>query len=100
MALFQRAADAAEQQNDPAVWVAAVLGLARGQQYNLPPGLLPIRLHAAYEAVDEPHHRAQLAAALARCWAYANEPRRAKPFAIEALHLAERQDDPVLMADA
>ena len=100
MTLFQQAADAAEQENDQQAWVSAVLGLARGQQYNLSPGLLPVRLHAAYEAVDEPRLRAQLAAALARCWAYANEPRRAKPFAIEALHLADRQDDPVLMADA
>ena len=100
MALFQKAADAAEQENDQQAWVSAVLGLARGQQYNLPPGLLPVRLHAAYEAVDDPRLRARLAAALARCWAYANEPRRAQPFAIEALHLADRQDDPVLLADA
>src|SRR5690349_13064450 len=100
MALFQQAADAAEQQHEQETWASAVLGLARGQQYNLLPGLLPVRLHAAYEAVDEPRLRAQLAAALARCWAYANEPRRAKPFAIEALHLADRQDDPVLLADA
>ena len=64
------------------------------------PGLLPVRLHAAYEAIDEPAPRARLAAALARCWAYANEPRRARPFAIEALHLADQQDDPVLLADA
>src|SRR6478735_7479174 len=70
MALFQKAADAAEQENDQQAWVSAVLGLARGQQYNLPPGLLPVRLHAAYEAVDDPWLRARLAAALARCWAY------------------------------
>ena len=87
MALFQRAADTAEQQNDQECWVSAVLGLARGQQYNLLPGLLPVRLHAAYDAVDDPRLRAQLAAALARCWAYANEPRRAQPFALEAIGL-------------
>jgi hypothetical protein len=100
IALYERATDAAEQQDDQETWVSAVLGLARGQQYNLSPGLLPVRLHAAYEAVDNPKLRARLAAALARCWAYANEPRRAKPFAIEALHLADCQDDPALMADA
>ena len=100
MAYFDRAADVAEEQHDLSSRTAAVLGLARGQQYNQVPGLLPVRLHSAYEAVDEPRLRARLAAALARCWAYSNEPRRARPFAIEALHLADQQDDPVLLADA
>ena len=97
MAWYDRAAAAAE---DDSVRTAAVLGLARGQQYNLTPGLLPVRLHATYDAVDDPQLRARLAAALARCWAYANEPRRARPFALEALHLADQQDDPVLLVDA
>ena len=100
MTYFDRAAARAEQQGDAETRVAAALGLARGQQYNLTPGLLPVRLHAAYDAVDDPRPRARLAAALARCWSYANEPRRARPFAIEALHLADQQDDPVLLADA
>jgi hypothetical protein len=100
MDLFDRAATLAESQQDLITRAAAILGLARGQQYNLTAGLLPVRLHAAYEAVDDPPLRARLAAALARCWAYANEPRRARPFAIEALHLADQQDDLVLLADA
>lgn len=100
LALFDRAADLAQQQDDPAGRTAAVLGLARGQQYNVVPGVLPIRLHEAYLAVDDSRLRGRLAAALARCWAYANESRRARPFAIEALHLAEQQDDPVMLADA
>ncbi len=100
MGLFDRAATVAQAQVDLSGWTAAVLGLARGQQYNLTPGVLPVRLHAAYEAVADPPLRARLAAALARCWAYANEPRRARPFAIEALHLADQHDDPVLLADA
>ncbi|MCW2540991.1 MAG: hypothetical protein JWN95_2716 [Frankiales bacterium] len=98
--LFDRAAAAAAGPDGLDVRAAAVLGLARGQQYNLSPGLLPVRLHAVYESVGDPRLRARLAAALARCWAYANEPRRARPFAIEALHLAEQHDDPVLLADA
>jgi hypothetical protein len=98
--LFGRAADAAEVEHDLPCRIAAVLGLARGQQYNLSPGLLPVRLHSTYYTVDEPEPRARLAAALARCWAYANEPRRARPFALEALHLADQQDDPLLLADA
>src|SRR3954447_2935852 len=100
MALFEQALDAAETSKDLETQVAALLGLARCQQYNISPGLLPVRLHAADEAVDEPKYRARLAAALARCWAYASEPRRARPFAVEALHLAQQQDDPVLLADA
>jgi tetratricopeptide (TPR) repeat protein len=98
--LFERAVVAAEQQADVDAQVAAALGLARGQRYNLTPGRLPVHLHAAYDAVSAPDDRARLAAALARCWAYANEPRRATPFADEALALAEAQGDPVVVADA
>lgn len=100
MALFDRAAVAAEEQGDLVARTTAVLGLARGQQYNLVPGLLPVRLYAAYDAVHEPQPRARLAAALARCWSYANEPGRARPFAVEALGLADEYGDPALLADA
>lgn len=100
MAFFGRAADLAEAGGDLDVQVAAVLGLAKGQRYNLTPGLLPVRLHTVYAATAEPRDRARLAAALARCWAYASEPLRAGPFALEALDLAERLDDPLLLADA
>lgn len=100
IALFGRADEAAEAAGDLERRTRAVLGLARGQQYNLTPGSLPVRLHAAYDLVDDPVPRARLAAALARCWGYANQPRRARPFAIEALHLAQHQDDPVLLAEA
>ncbi|TAK70343.1 MAG: hypothetical protein EPO13_05230 [Actinomycetota bacterium] len=100
LSLFDQAAVLASRQGDLASHAAAVLGLARGQQYNVTPGVLPIRLHAAYQAVDDPALRCRLAAALARCWAYANESRRAQPFAVEALQLAERDEDPALLADA
>jgi hypothetical protein len=100
MAFFSRAADLGEADGDLDTQVAAVLGLARGQQYNLTPGLLPVRLHVAYEATTEPGARIRLAAALARCWAYANEPNRARPFALESLSLAHGLDDPTLVADA
>jgi hypothetical protein len=100
MAFFGRAVDLAEADGDLDIRVASVLGLARGQQYNLTPGLLPVRLHAAYDATTEPAPRARLAAALARCWAYSGEPLRARPFALEALDLADGLDDPLLLADA
>ncbi len=100
MAFFARAAELAEAAGDIDVRIAAVLGLARGQQYNLTPGLLPVRLHAAYGAATEPAARLRLAAALARCWSYANEPQRARPFAVEAIAHAEEIGDPILLADA
>lgn len=98
--LYERATLAAEQEQDVTTRVAAVLGLARGQRYNLTPGRLPVHLHAAYAAVSAPAARARLAAALARCWAYANEPHRATPFADEALALAEASGDQAVVADA
>jgi hypothetical protein len=98
--LFERAAMAAEREGDLESRVAAVLGLARGQRYNLTPGRLPVHLHAAYEAVTAHDDRARLAAALARCWAYANEPRRAAPFAAEAIRSAEAGGDRTVLADA
>ena len=97
MDLFEQAAQAGGSLVERA---EALLGLARGQQYNLVPGQLPVRLHGVYLQVEAPVLRARLAAGLGRCWAYANEPRRARPFAIEALHLATQQDDPRLLADA
>lgn len=99
MALFARAADRAEHDGDLPVRIDAVLGLAGGQQYNLDPGVLPVRLYSAYESATEPRPRARLAAALARCWAYASEARRARPFAAEALRLADQHHDPALTAD-
>src|SRR4051795_13307280 len=99
MAFYGRAVDLAEADGDLQTRVAAVLGLARGQRYNLTPGLLPVRLHAAYEVCTSPTSRARLGAALARCWAYANEPDRARPFAAEALQLVDQTPDPSLVAD-
>ena len=100
VALFEDAVVAAEHEDDLETRVLAVLGLARGQRYNLTPGRLPVHLHGTYDAVSEPGVRARLAAALARCWAYANEPRRATPFAAEAIDLAELSGDETVVADA
>ncbi|GAA3641593.1 hypothetical protein [Microlunatus ginsengisoli] len=100
MALWERADAVASDGDDLRGRVAAVLGLARSQPYNLSPGTLPIRLRALYDVVDDRALRARLAAALARCWAYANESRRASPLAAEALQLAEQLDEPALLAGA
>jgi hypothetical protein len=100
MAFYGRAADLAEAADDLDGRIAAVLGLARGQQYNLAPGLLPVRLYAVYEQATELAARIRLGSALARCWSYANEPLRARPFADAALARAEDEGDSTLLADA
>jgi hypothetical protein len=100
IALYSRAADLGHRDGDLDVETAAVLGLARCQEYNLSPGLLPVRLHGVYSQVRETRQRAALAAALARCWAYAGEPARARPFADEALALAGDVGDNMVLADA
>ena len=98
-ALYAAAADQADRDGDLDAQVTAALGLARCQEYNLTPGALPVRLHEPYARTEDPVQRARLAAALARCWAYTGEPRRARPFADEALRIAEQRDDPGLLAD-
>lgn len=100
IAVYQQALAVAEAAGDVEASVTSVLGLARGQQFNVAPGLLPVQLHTAYDATAVPASKARLAAALARCWAYAQEPQRAQPFAAESLELAGTLADPVLEADA
>ena len=74
MAFFGRAADLAEADDDLDTRIAAVLG--PGPR----PAVQPDPRAAAGPAArgvrhhDEPAPRARLAAALARCWAYADEP--------------------------
>jgi hypothetical protein len=107
-ALYVQAAELATRDADLNAQVEAVLGLARCQPYNVTPGSLPVRLHTAYVAANQTAHRARLASALARCWAYAGEPRRARPFADEALAIVDAELDaepvldaePALLADA
>ena len=98
--LYARAADLAARAGDLDARIDAVLGLARCQPFNETPGALPVQLHEPYLLTDDPTQRVRLACALARCWAYAAEPRRARPFADEALGVAEDLGDAVLRADA
>lgn len=79
---------------------AAALDLAAGYVFGTEPGRIPAVLFEAFEASDEPRDRALLAAALARCWAYAGQRQRAVPFAVAAVGEAERCGDPVVVAEA
>jgi hypothetical protein len=100
IALYGRAADLGELDGDLEVETAAVLGLARCQGFNVTPGLLPVRLHSVLSRARSHRQRARLAAALARCWAYAGEPARARPFADEALEIACDADEETILVDA
>ncbi|MCU7724942.1 hypothetical protein ODJ79_14540 [Actinoplanes sp. KI2] len=97
--LYAEATDLALAAGDLPAAIRAVLALARGQRFDVQPGLIPARLHDVYVRATEPADRARLAAALARVWAYASRPHRAAPFATTALELARAEGDPVLLAD-
>jgi hypothetical protein len=99
MAAYDEAATLALAARDLPAASRAVLGLARGQQFDAAAGLLPARLHELYVQVDEPVAKARLAAALARTWANSGEPGRAVPFADRAVALAATLGDPALLVD-
>jgi hypothetical protein len=79
---------------------AAALDLAGTHLFGADPGRTPAVLHEAYEHAGDEGTRARLAAALARCWAYAGEHSRAAPFAARALRHADADGDPLVRADA
>jgi hypothetical protein len=80
---------------DPRTRVA--LDLAGTYVFGTEPGRIPAVLFEAYEASAADLDRALLAAALARCWAYAREHTRAVPFAVAAVKHAEAADDPAVL---
>lgn len=79
---------------------AAALDLAGTYLFGAEPGRIPAVLHEAYEGAGDEGTRARLAAALARCWAYAGEHSRAVPFAATAIEHAAADGDPLVQADA
>lgn len=100
VALYREAAQQYRAADDLIGWARAVLGVASVQDFESEPGLLPAELFEIYQRVGKPVLRARLGAALARCWVYAGHAARAVPFAEEAVELAGRTDDPLLMADS
>jgi hypothetical protein len=97
--LYDEAAVRSQTENDLDGWTRAVLGAAAGYLFGAEPGRLPAQLHDVLVRTTDDSTRARLAAALARCWAYAGHPRRAAHFAAEALDSAQRVGTPELVAD-
>lgn len=92
--------EAARDQGDHESWAEAVLDLASSQMFGAEPGRLPAQLYDVLVRTTDDALRCRLAAALARCWVYASEAGRARPFAVEAVDLARRVGDAPLLADA
>jgi hypothetical protein len=82
------------------VRIEEALDLASTYVFGTDPGRIPPVLAAAYDACTTEGDRARLAAALARCWAYAGERTRAVRFAVAAVTHAEAAGDPAVLADA
>ncbi len=78
----------------------AALDLAGAHLFGAEPGRIPAVLHEAYVGSRDEGTRARLAAALARCWAYAGEHARAVPFSAAAIEHADADGDPLVRADA
>ncbi|MFW0792415.1 hypothetical protein AAFP30_01255 [Gordonia sp. CPCC 205515] len=99
--VYDLAAARARESDDVDSWSTALLGLASGQRFETEVSTLPARLYELYTRVhDQPRRRAAVAAALARCWAYANVAERGLPYATLAVDLARELGDAALLVDA
>jgi tetratricopeptide (TPR) repeat protein len=97
--LYEEAGNWCRDGDDLDGWTAAVLGAASVYLFGSDPGKLPAQLYDVLARTTDDATRARLAAALARCWAYAGRPGRASRFADEAMESANRVGAPELMAD-
>src|SRR5689334_8127483 len=98
--LYGEAAEAARRVDDLAGWTEAALGLAAAQVFGAEPGPLPAMLYDVLVRTTDDATRSQVAAALARCWAYASQAERGQRFADEAVERARSCGDPAQLADA
>jgi len=98
--LYGEAAETARRADDLDAWTEAALGLAAVQGFGAEPGPLPAMLYDVLVRTTDDVSRSRVAAALARCWAYAGQAERGQPFADEALSLARQAGDPGQLADA
>ena len=76
-----------------------MLGAASVYVFGAEPGRLPAQLYDVLARTTDDADRARLAAALARCWAYAGHAAARVQFADEAVERAERVGAPDLLAD-
>jgi hypothetical protein len=97
--LYDQVAAQCREQGDLAGWTQAVLGAASLYVFGAEPGKLPAQLYDVLARTTDDEPRARLAAALARCWAYAGQSPRAARFADEAVQHAERVSRPGLLVD-
>jgi hypothetical protein len=97
--LYDEAATRSRDADDLPGWTEAVLGAATVYLFGTQPGKLPAQLYDVLVRTTDDATRARVAAALARCWAYAGESRRAVQFATDAVECAERAGTPELIAD-
>ena len=97
--LYDAAISRCRSTDDLVSWTRAVLGAASVYLFGTEPGKLPAQLYDVLVRTTDDADRARVAAALARCWAYAGHITRATRFADEAIERAERTGDPKLLAD-
>ena len=97
--LYDEAATRCRAEDDLDGWTQAVLGAASVYLFGSEPGKLPAQLYDVLARTTDDRTRARLAAALARCWAYAGQAGRAIQFADEAVDRAQRAGAPELVAD-
>jgi hypothetical protein len=97
--LYDEAATRCQADGDLGGWTQAVLGAASVYLFGAEPGKLPAQLYDVLARTTDDGTRARLAAALARCWAYAGQAPRAIQFADEAVDRAQRAGSAELVAD-
>ena len=97
--LYDEVIDRSRSDGDLVQWTRAALGAASVYVYGTDPGKVPAQLYDLLARTIDDSDRARLAAALARCWAYAGHSPRARAFANQAVADAERTDQPELLAD-
>jgi hypothetical protein len=97
--LYDEAATRCRAEDDLDGWTEAVLGAASVYLFGAEPGKPPAQLYDVLARTADDGTRARLAAALARCWAYAGQAGRAIQFADEAVDRTQRAGAPELVAD-
>jgi tetratricopeptide (TPR) repeat protein len=97
--MYDEAVVACRAVDDLDGWTRAVLGAATVYLFGAEPGKLPAQLYDVLARTTDDTTRARLAAALARCWAYAGQVSRAVQFADEAVDHARRAGGEELLAN-